>query len=87
MLTFKKQYSMMIIVKGRLKMKRIVLKKWVEVVIIFIQVISFMILGSESDDLKVFIISKLIALIKYEKIKINNINSIYGYVNTKGLCS
>ena len=63
MLTFKKQYSMMIIVKGRLKMKRIVLKKWVEVVIIFIQVISFMILGSESDDLKVFIISKLIALI------------------------
>lgn len=44
-------------------MKRIVLKKWVEVVIIFIQVISFMILGSESDDLKVFIISKLIALI------------------------
>lgn len=44
-------------------MKRIVLKKWVEVVIIFIQVILFMILGSESDDLKVFIISKLVALI------------------------
>lgn len=44
-------------------MKRIVLKKWVEVVIIFIQVIAFMILGSESDDLKVFIISKLIALL------------------------
>lgn len=44
-------------------MKRIVLKKWVEVVLIFIQVILFMILGSESDDLKVFVISKLIALI------------------------
>lgn len=43
-------------------MKRIVLKKWVEVVIIFIQVILFMILGSESDDLKIFVISKLIAL-------------------------
>lgn len=51
-------------------MKRIVLKKWVEVVIIFIQVILFMILGSESDDLKVFIISKLIALIIFG---INNI--------------
>lgn len=46
-------------------MKRIVLKKWVEVVIIFIQVILFMILGSESDDLKVFIVSKLIALILF----------------------
>jgi hypothetical protein len=53
-----------------MKMKRIVLKKWVEVVIIFIQVILFMILGSESDDLKVFIISKLIALIIFG---INNI--------------
>lgn len=44
-------------------MKRIVLKRWVEVVIIFMQVILIMILGSESDDLKVFVISKLIALI------------------------
>lgn len=44
-------------------MKRIVLKKWVEVVIIFIQVILIMVLGSESDDLKIFIISKLIALL------------------------
>lgn len=44
-------------------MKRIVLKKWVEVVIIFIQVLLIMIMASESDDLKVFVISKLIALI------------------------
>lgn len=51
-------------------MKRVVLKKWVEVVIIFMQVILFMILGSESDDLKIFIISKLIALILF------SINSI-----------
>lgn len=43
-------------------MKKIYLKKWVEVVIIFIQVILFMILGSECEDLKVFIISKLVAL-------------------------
>lgn len=38
-------------------------KKWVEVVIIFIQVILFMILGAECDDLKIFIVSKIIALI------------------------
>lgn len=44
-------------------MKRIVLKKWVEVVIIFIQVLLIMIMASESDDLKVFVISKLIALV------------------------
>lgn len=38
------------------------LKRWVEVVIIFIQVILFMVLGGECEDLKVFIISKLVAL-------------------------
>ena len=43
-------------------MKKIYLKKWVEVVIIFMQVILFMVLGSECEDLKVFIISKLVAL-------------------------
>lgn len=38
------------------------LKRWVEVVIIFIQVMLFMVLGGECEDLKVFIISKLVAL-------------------------
>ena len=38
------------------------LKRWVEVVIICIQVILFMVLGGECEDLKIFIISKLIAL-------------------------
>lgn len=38
------------------------LKRWVEVVIICIQVILFMVLGGECEDLKVFIISKFIAL-------------------------
>lgn len=38
------------------------LKRWVEVVIIFIQVILFMVLGGECEDLKVFIISKLVAV-------------------------
>ena len=44
-------------------MKKIYLKKWVEVVIIFIQVILFMILGSDCDDLKIFSVSKIIVLI------------------------
>lgn len=45
------------------KMKKIYLKKWVEVVIIFIQAILFMILGSDCNDLKIFIVSKIIVLI------------------------
>ena len=45
------------------KMKKIYLKKWVEVAIIFIQLILFMIVGSDCDDLKIFIVSKIIALI------------------------
>lgn len=45
------------------KMKKIYLKKWVEVVIIFIQVILFMILSSDCDDLKIFSVSKIIVLI------------------------
>lgn len=44
-------------------MKIIYLKRWVEVVIIFIQVFMVMILASECDDLKIFIISKIIALL------------------------
>lgn len=45
------------------KMKKRYLKKWVEVVIIFIQVILFMILSSDCDDLKIFSVSKIIVLI------------------------
>ena len=44
-------------------MKKIYLKRWVEVTIIFIQAILFMIVGSECDDLKIFIVSKIIALV------------------------
>lgn len=44
-------------------MKIIYLKRWVEVVIIFIQVFMVMILASECDDFKIFIISKIIALL------------------------
>ena len=39
------------------------LKKWVEVVIVFIQVILFMTLAGDCDNIKTFIISKLIILI------------------------
>ena len=45
------------------KMKKIYLKKWVEVAIIFIQAILFMTLAGECDDLKIFIVSKIIALV------------------------
>ena len=39
------------------------LKKWVEGVIIFIQVILFITLAGDCDNIKTFIISKLIILI------------------------
>ena len=39
------------------------LKKWVEVVIVFIQLILFMTLAGDCDNIKTFIISKLIILI------------------------
>lgn len=39
------------------------LKKWVEVVIVFIQVILFMTLAGDCDNITTFIISKLIILI------------------------
>ena len=44
-------------------MKKIYLKKWVEVVIVFIQVILFMTLAGDCDNITTFIISKLIILI------------------------
>ena len=43
--------------------RNLYLKKWVEVAIVFIQVILFMILAGDCDDLKIFIVSKIIALI------------------------
>ena len=46
-----------------IEMKKEIFKKWVEYIIIFIQFILIMILGAESDNLNVFIISKIIALI------------------------
>lgn len=39
------------------------LKNWVEVVIVFIQVILFMTLAGDCDNITTFIISKLIILI------------------------
>lgn len=44
-------------------MKKRYLKKWVEYSIIFIQFILIMILGADSDNFNVFILSKIIALI------------------------
>lgn len=46
-------------------MKKRYLKKWVEYSIIFIQFILIMILGADSDNLNVFIISKIIALLLF----------------------
>lgn len=43
-------------------MKKRYLKRWVEYLIVTVQLILFMIMGAESEDLKVFIFSKIIAL-------------------------
>ena len=44
-------------------MKKRYLKKWVEYVLLTIQFMLILIIGGESDNLSVFIISKLIALV------------------------
>ena len=44
-------------------MKKRYLKKWVEYSIIFIQCILILLLSSEIENLKVFIISKIIILL------------------------
>lgn len=46
-------------------MKKRYLKRWVEYLIVTVQLILFMIMGAESDNLKVFIFSKIIALILF----------------------
>ena len=43
-------------------MKKVYLKRWVEVVLIIIQFLLVMIMAGDCDNLKVFIISKVIAL-------------------------
>ena len=42
--------------------KKVVLKKWVEYILLTIQFMLILIIGGESDNLSVFTISKLIAL-------------------------
>jgi len=56
------QYGECIAVKSWEKgtMKKRVLKKWLENLIIVIQVILIMLLGAECDNLAIFFISKLI---------------------------
>lgn len=43
--------------------KKVVLKKWVEYVLLTIQFMLILILGAESDNFIIFLISKLIALV------------------------
>ena len=44
-------------------MKKRYLKKWVEYVLLTIQFMLILIIGGESDNLSIFTISKLIALV------------------------
>lgn len=46
-------------------MKKRYLKGWVEYLLISIQCILVMLLGSETEDLKIFIISKIIFMIVF----------------------
>lgn len=43
--------------------KKVVLKKWVEYILLTIQFMLILILGAESDNFIIFLISKLIALV------------------------
>lgn len=41
-------------------MKRLYFRKWVDVVLVFIQMMLVILLGSEVDDLSIFVLSKII---------------------------
>lgn len=43
--------------------KKVVLKKWVEYILLTIQFMLILIIGAESDNFIIFLISKLIALV------------------------
>ena len=47
---------------GAFNMKRLVFKKWVEILLQFITIIAVFFLAAECDDFKLFVISKLICL-------------------------
>lgn len=46
-------------------MKRFYLKKWIENLIVVIQIILFVFMISESEDLKIFILLKIISIILF----------------------
>lgn len=46
-------------------MKRFYLKKWIENLIVVIQIILFVFMISESEDLKIFILLKIICIILF----------------------
>jgi len=52
----------MVIMKGEIGMK---LRLWVEILLIIITTIAFIILGSETNDTTLYVVSKLIALIVF----------------------
>lgn len=43
-------------------MKKVYFKKWVDVVLVFIQMMLIMLLGSEVDNTFIFVVSKIIFL-------------------------
>jgi hypothetical protein len=44
-------------------MKRLVLKKWVMVILAIINILAFIVMASEVDDLKLFVVSHLVACV------------------------
>lgn len=46
-------------------MKKITIKRWLEVLIYIVITISLFVMGSECNDIKIFIISHLIALVVF----------------------
>lgn len=45
--------------------KKVILKKWVEYILLTIQFMLILILGAESDNFIIFLISKLITLVLF----------------------
>lgn len=60
MLTCINRYGNIKLGKGKIEMKRLYFRKWVDVVLGLIEVMLLLLLGSEVDNTFIFVISKLI---------------------------
>lgn len=65
MLTRINRYGNIKLGKGKIEMKRLYFRRWVDVVLVIIETMLLLLLGSEIDNTFIFVISKLIFMVLF----------------------